>query len=58
MQCKSLDCHATVTIKPSKVTIAGRLTAPLTVRVTHGASIDRVGTVSFCKGSPTTLSCK
>jgi len=72
MKCKSLDRHATVAIKPSKVTagvygftarfskvtIAGPLTAPLTVRLTHGASIDRVGTVSFCKSSATTLSCK
>ena len=72
MKCRSFDRHATVTIKPSKVTaglygfavqwsrvtIAGPLAAPTTVRLTHGAGIDRVGTVSFCRGSATTLRCK
>jgi hypothetical protein len=72
IRCKSADKHGKITFQPSKVTpgiygftaslvkltVGGPAVAPTTVRVTHGASIDRVGTLGTCKASALALTCR
>ena len=71
IRCRSADRSATLDLQPDRAVAgawrlraklagpgAGNLTSPATVRLTHGAGIDRVGQATACTQSARALICR